>query len=170
MKKLFALLAVCSVLFAAGCQKSKEAEIPELPENFSATIDMDYADASMKAKLTQSAQGIYGVDVIEPEILDPLTFSGKSGEISASYGELQLEGKSSDIPQKDGCSLLFEALNQVYSGTATQSPVNNGLIVYSGVISGGEFMLTRSVSSGSWVEFRVNDSKVDVLFSEYKTN
>ena len=64
--------------------------------------------------------------------------------------------------------MLFEALEQVYSGAAVQSPVNDGNITYSGKIDGGEYTLTRNAGDGSWIRFTVNEAQADILFSEFK--
>lgn len=167
MKKLLTLLAAAVLICAAGCQKTQEAEIPSLPQSYSANISLSYGDSSMGALFTQSAPGTYGVDVIEPDILDPLSFSYENGEFEAVFDDITLSSEGSAIPQKDACSMLIEALTQVYSGTASESPVSNGIITYSGVIDGGQFTLTRNAGTGNWIEFKVNDSSVDILFSDF---
>ena len=168
MKKLFALLAAVILISATGCQKTKEAEIPPLPEQYSTAISMSYAGTDTKAVLTRNAHGAWGIDVVEPEILDPLTFSSENGETSVSLDGMPLSNESSRFPQKDLCSMLFEALEQVYSGAAVQSPVNDGNITYSGKIDGGEYTLTRNAGDGSWIRFTVNEAQADILFSEFK--
>lgn len=168
MKKLFALLAAFLLISAAGCQKTKEAEISPLPEKYSTAINMSYAGTDTKAVLTRNAQGTWGIDVVEPEILDPLTFSSENGKTTVSLDGMLLSDENSQFPQKDLCSMLFEALEQVYSGTAVQSPVNDGIITYSGVIDGGGYIITRNASDGSWIRFTVNEAQADILFSEYK--
>lgn len=167
MKKLLAAVAAVLLLLAAGCQNSQEKEIPPLPESYSANINLTYGNSSMGAVFTQSAPGTYGVDVIEPDILDPISFSYEGEKTVTEFDGITLGEENASIPQKDACSMLIEALAQVYSGSATESPPNNGTITYSGVIDGGSFTLTRSSQSGNWIEFTVNDSELDILFSNF---
>lgn len=167
MKKLSLFAAVIMLLITAGCQKNQEAEIPSLAQSYNANINVKYGNASMDALFTQSAPGTYGVDVIEPDILDPLSFSYKDGEVKTEFDGITLGNENSAVPQKDACSMLIEALSQVYSGVATESPVSNDIITYSGVIGGGQYTLTRNIKSGNWIEFKVNDSMLDILFSNF---
>lgn len=169
MKKTFAVFAAIVLLFASGCQKADKVPDapPSTPTNFSSDLTAVFGDIEMTAAFEKNSAWGFVLDILTPEILEPLKFIYSDGKCTAEYDGLTFEADLARFPQSEFGSLLTNALSAVYDGMDIAVTYSDGVWKYNGTGERGAFTLTQS-ESGEWLEFSVDAASLKAVFGNFR--
>lgn len=170
LKKTLAALAVLVLLLSTGCNASPAVPTapPTAPENFESTVTAAFDTLEITAVLTKEPSSYYTLDILTPEILEPLTLRYSDGNCSVEYDTLSFEANLARFPQTEFGAFLTDALACVYDGIDIGTSYSDGIWKYTGTVNGSIFTLTQSADSGEWLEFTLNDKLIHVVFSDFR--
>ncbi len=170
MKKFFAVITVLILIFTAGCQKEnvkiKKNATP--PSVYSATLDAEFGEAKMTARLTRHSAQKYEIQMLSPEIMSPLNLVYENGVCTVTYDGLTFETDLKRFPQAEFGALLVQGLIDISNNVVTVSTDSEGNVIYKGPSDYGDFSLIQDSETGLWKEFTINGASLQVTFSDYE--
>lgn len=169
MRKTFAVFAAIILLFASGCQKADKAPDapPTAPTKFSADLTVVFGEAEMSAAFEKNSASGFVLDILTPEILEPLKLLYSDGKCTVEYDGLTFDSDLARFPQSEFGSLLTNALSAVYDGMDIAVTYSDGVWKYNGTGERGVFTLTQS-ESGEWLEFSVEAASLKAVFVNFR--
>ncbi len=170
MKKTLAALSLLIVLLCTGCNDSPDVQTapPTAPAKFESTVTVAFDALEITAVLTKETSSNYTLDILTPEILEPLKLIYSDGNCSVEYDSLGFETNSARFPQTEFGAILTDALVCVYDGIDVGTSYSDGIWKYTGTVNGSIFTLTQSADSGEWLEFTLSDKLIHVVFNDFR--
>lgn len=173
--KLKAFLPGLAAVVLSGCSIKELASIPPDPKigsAFSADCSVtavitppdkeEQTEFSFGGRLRRLGTGFWELEISSPDSLAGMKITRSDGNVTASLGELKLEGTAEDIPDKSPFMALFNTLD---SAASSDIPIEQGK-EGGWVINGGSYSIVLD-GSGVPVSMAVSSPELTIDFSAF---
>lgn len=170
MKRVCSFVAVLLLIIAAGCQKQEDNKTKSapIPSVYSAKLDVTFGEIKMTAKLTKHSAEKYEIQMLTPEIMQPLNLIYENGTCTVTYDGLTFETDLKRFPQAEFGALLTHALSDASGNVAITTEYSDKAAIYKGVSDYGDFILIQDYETGLWKEFKIEGASLHIVFSDYE--
>lgn len=169
MKKIFALIMVgiMSVSMAA-CDKiggSSKEITPNLDNQFSCDMALEYGDMNCDAILKRYGVGTWEAEFISPDTLAGITMSFDGDNVTANYKGLDFSIPKSALPVKSILCNLIDIIDETASQEKIEAEDKKDYLVIEGKAEQGDYTIQLDKNTGNLVSFEMPGLDLKINFS-----
>ena len=174
-KKLGCVLAACALLLALGGCKARdggeaglEKARQQLGQSFETTARVKYRELEAVMKLYKKPMNCAAVTFEAPDSLRDMKMTFFTDRVTFSYKDLSFDFVPDSVPGKAASKLVVDAVNAALADEGVKVERQEGRLLVSGQLDGGEFLLTVDAESGNILKLSIPESELELEILNFK--
>ena len=162
---IFAInLIIITLLFTSCINNSKD--ITSFNLSFSGIVEINDTNNNYKCKITYSTNDVAKIKILEPNILNGLTFNWLGNNYNIEYKELLCKSDVQYLSETSFASVLIDVLNKCNnSNNLKYVSKNNDIITLIGNIENSTFTVEYNNKSNILKKIKINKLGYKYIFS-----
>ena len=167
LKRILPALAAILLLFGCGTKKKAEEISYNFSKGFSCTAAIHFNGMDIKAAVQKTATGLYEIKIIDPQLLDGLSFSLSGGQVVVKYKDIVFDIDSDYFISKSFATDIAGVLDNTANHSNTEFKLENQDIVVSGTSGGASYSVRLDKNTGALKSLAIPSKHISAEFTEF---